>query len=421
MIKIVIINQTFQKPQFYKRWKLLSERHADLDVTLLAPGQWDWGKGENQTFGHVDTVEGKSVDEDRFHIHLIDIEKRAHGAWTSSKMEEEIVKICPDIAYFIGEHTQTAVKQFLMIKKKYHMEKTKFMIFSMRGHAQSLKLERSKSPITQAKKIVKYFMLKNNVDCINKYCDDVFCHYPDAVSEFRREGFSGNIFMQTQVGVDPDIFYPSNESREKIRKKYNIGDSYLFGSAARFHVSKGIDVVIDALPKDGNWKYLLMGWGTDDDVARLKKKVADRGLQDKIIFTGYIDNWKDMAEHWNALDCAIHAPLTTQNWEETFSLALVQAMITGLPVIGSSSGSVPYQIGPDGIIIPEGDVKKMREQIVRLIEKPNEGCAIGKAMRERALRCFSIYQLDELFYQTIIDILNDVYDENKADMVGFWK
>lgn len=420
MIKIVIVNQTFQKPQFYKRWKVLADMHDDLDVTLLAPGQWDWGKGENQTFGHAESVEGKTLNEDRFHIHLIDIVRKAHGAWISPKMEEEIVQIQPDIAYFIGEHTQTAVKQFLQIKNKYHMHKTKFMIFSMRGHAQSLRLERSKSLFTQAKKIVKYFMLKNNISCINKNCDDIFCHYPDAVSEFRREGYSGNIFMQTQVGVDPDIFYPSAEARDRIREKYNIGDSYLFGSAARFHFSKGLDVAIEALPPDKNWKYLLMGWGTDEDVFRIKQKVAERGIEDKVIFTGYIDNWKDMAEHWNALDCSIHAPLTTVNWEETFSLALVQAMITGLPVIGSTSGSVPYQIGPDGIIIPEGDTNKMREQIIRLIDKPDDGYKIGKAMRERALKCFSIYQLNELFYLTIKDILNGVYDEKKADMVGFW-
>lgn len=44
MLKIIIINHTFQKEQFYKRWKWLSEQHKDLDITLLAPADWEWGK-----------------------------------------------------------------------------------------------------------------------------------------------------------------------------------------------------------------------------------------------------------------------------------------------------------------------------------------------------------------------------------------
>ena len=86
---------------------------------------------------------------------------------------------------------------------------------------------------------------------------------------------------------------------------------------------------------------------------KIKAEIKENGLQDKIILTGFIETWQDMAKYWNALDCAVHMPLTTPMWEETFSLALVQAMITGLPVIASSSGSVPYQVGDEGIIIKE--------------------------------------------------------------------
>ena len=163
----------------------------------------------------------------------------------------------------------------------------------------------------------------------------------------------------------------------------------------------------------------MMGWGREDEVESIKCEIKNRHLEDKIILTGYIDNWDDMAAHWNALDCAVHAPLTTLRWEETFSLALVQAMITGLPVIGSSSGSVPYQIGPDGIIVEEGNIEAMREQMIRMMSSPDDKKSIGAAMRKRALECFSIYHLDELFYLTLQDIINGVYDKNKVDMAEF--
>ena len=57
--------------------------------------------------------------------------------------------------------------------------------------------------------------------------------------------------------------------------------------------------------------------------------------------------------------------------------------------------------------------------MLRMMNSENERKIIGKAMRKRALECFSIYHLDELFYLTLQDIMNGVYDENKVDMTLF--
>ena len=419
-MKIVLINHTFQEERFYKRWKLLAETHPDLDVTLLAPASYKWGGGAALTYGKSYVQEGHTVESDRFHIKLIHLERHRYSSWTSKDMVNEILAIRPDVVYHIGEHTQDSLMQLLRLKKSGKLPNTKFLAFSMRGHQHALKRERvSGSPLVSLRKGILYQVKKRKVAMLNRYCDAVFCHYPDGRDEFIREGYTGPIYMQTQVGVDVDVFHPDTQAREKIRAKYGIGDAYLFGSASRFNASKGLSEVVAALPIEGNWKYLMMGHGRDDEVAKIKAEIAQRGLQDKIILTGYIDNWADMAEHWNALDCAVHAPLTTPQWEETFSLALVQAMATGLPVIGSSSGSVPYQIGLDGIVLPEGDIQKLHDQFVYMMEHPEEGRKIGEKMLARATTCFDIRPLDELFYQTIVDIMNGVYDEKKADMVAY--
>lgn len=416
-MKIVIINHTFQKPEFCKRWSILAQMHKDLDVTLLAPNDWAWGKVKTQTYGQVFNIKGTVVEKENFRIHLIDTKEDRLGEWRSVLLEKEIAKIHPDIVYFIGGHTAAPIMQLYKIRKKLHYNDMKIIAFSMRGHTPTIDFKRSEPGIKKYIHAVgKYIIFAPRVKKTNKFCDALFCHYPAALEAFRDEGYTKPIYMQTQVGVDPDIFGPDQEARKKIREKYNLGDAFVFGSASRFHYSKGLSQIIQALPKEGNWKYLMMGWGRDDEVAVIKKQIADRGLQDKIILTGYIDNWTDMAEHWNALDCAVHAPLTTLRWEETFSLALVQAMITGLPVIGSNSGSVPYQIGPDGIIVPEGDINAMREQMVRMMNNPDEARRIGTKMRRRSQECFSIYHLNELFYATLQDVMKGVYDREKIDM-----
>ncbi|UKI39498.1 MAG: hypothetical protein L6V35_00870 [Alistipes putredinis] len=54
---------------------------------------------------------------------------------------------------------------------------------------------------------------------------------------------------------------------------------FVFGSASRFTIDKGIDDILNALPKEGNWKYLMMGKGSDND----DKRLADL-VKKKIIF-----------------------------------------------------------------------------------------------------------------------------------------
>lgn len=419
-MRIVIINHSFQKPEFYKRWQWLAQQHAEWDMTLLAPLDWEWGKEKNLTYGHIDRVQGKNVESDNFHIHLIDMNRDWMGEWWSELLEKEINDIRPDVVYFIGGHTARPLMQIINLKKKKHYDDMKILAFSMRGHTPTIDFKKSEAGIKKyINTIGKACVLGPRVWKTNKYCDAIFCHYPAALKAFRDEGYTKPVYMQTQVGVDPDIFGPNEASRQRVREKYNLGDAFVFGSASRFHYSKGLSEIIQALPQEGNWKYLMMGWGRDDEVEVIKKQIHDRGLEEKIILTGYIDNWTDMAEHWNALDCAVHTPLTTLRWEETFSLALVQAMITGLPVIGSSSGSVPYQIGPDGIIVEEGSIAAMREQMLRMMNSAEDRKKIGSAMRKRALDCFSIYHLDELFYLTVKDIVNGVYDEEKTDMARY--
>jgi glycosyltransferase involved in cell wall biosynthesis len=420
MIKLIIINHTFQKPEFYKRWKCLTEKHKDIDITLLAPVEWAWGEEKTLTFGSTEYLQGTIVDEERFRIHLIDTKKDKMGEWRSVKLDEEILSARPDIVYFIGGHTAAPLMQIINLRNKYHYDNMKIMAFSMRGHTPTIDFKGSEPGIRKYVNTVgKYFILGPRVKKCNKYCDVIFCHYPAALKAFRDEGFKKPIYMQTQVGVDPDVFGPNMTSRKKIRDKYNLGDSFVFGSASRFHYSKGLSEIVQALPSEGDWKYLMMGWGRDDEVDKIKNEIANRGFEDKIILTGFIDNWTDMAEHWNALDCAVHTPLTTSRWEETFSLALVQAMITGLPVIGSNSGSVPYQIGEEGILCEEGNIEEMRKQMLRMMNNTEERNSIGEKMRKRALECFNIYYLDELFYLTIQDLLNGIYDPQKIDMTKY--
>lgn len=424
-MKIIIINHTFQQYQFTKRWKVLSQMHKDWDITLIAPSQFAWRNSNGTKVTDDMKMVGYDFEEENFRVKQVNIKdgNKLGITWTSKEMINYIDECQPDIVYHIGSHLQESLMQILDYKIRKN-KTLKVFAFSMRGPVSDISNISTlrKEDKSVVKKILRYgqvLYFTHKLKKLNKYCDAIFCHYPDGLDCFCKEGYKGPIFMQTQVGVDTDVFFPDEDKRMKIRNKYSMGDSYVFASAVRFIEGKGIVQVLDALPVEGNWKYLLMGSGTEEEVNAIESKIKERGIEDKVILTGFI-KWEDMSEYWNAVDCCVHFTQSTSKWVETFSLTLVQAMATKLPVVGSSSGSIPYQIGEDGIIVNEKNIEELHNQLQWVINNQDEAKVIGNKLYQRTINSFSISHLNDLFYLTVEDLRNNIYDSKKIDMTK-WK
>ncbi len=421
-MKIILINHTFQIPRFYKRWQLLANEHRDLDVTLITPNKAKWDIKGSMIFGSDTVIEGKGLNNGNFHIIPVQIQERKFLGWISDEMVKVIKEIKPDIVYHIGGHTQPSLMQCIKTVRKY-LPNSKVMAFSMRGPAYNLifpRLRKKESRLHWIARIITYYVYSYRVKYLNKNCDAILCHYPTAIKCFKDEGFKKPIYMSTQVGVDTDVYYPDAQKRRRIRTLYNLGDAFVFGCACRFIPNKGLFEIVDALPQEGNWKCLLMGKGENKFTESLIRQIKEKHLEDKIILTGYIE-WNEMPAYWNAIDCALHVPQTTDTWQETFSLAIVQAMATGKPVIGNTSGSVPYQIGVNKMIVPEGDIQALTEKIIWTMQHRDEAMRIGLKMRNYAINSFSIKNLNKQFYDIIQDVYHGVYNKNKVDMVNYAK
>lgn len=415
--KIVLINHSFQVNYFSRRWELFAQEHPNVDVTLLAPLEYSWYKGKEYSFGQSTTLKGKDKDEANFHVRTFRIKNHKIRGWDSPDLPELLLIINPDIIYHIGMHNMLSLKQVIKIRNK-SLPDAMVIAFSMRGPALNLrvKTDRCSLPKWVARRVL-YRYLKRRLDYINRNVDAFFCHYPDAVECFRNEGYDGPIYMQTQVGVNEEWFHEDAAARKEIREKYGISDAtYVFGSATRFSLSKGVDIILKALPRDKDWVYLMMGSGSEVETNRLRDLIRSLGIEKKVIETGFVD-WYEMAKYWNAVDCAIHVPLTTPDWEETFSLSVVQPMITKKPIIGDDSGSVPYQVGFPEMIVPENDIEALREKILWVLDHKNEANSMGEQMYHRTKDSFEIKHLNDLFYHTLIeDVLEGNYDQAKIDM-----
>lgn len=420
--KIAIINHSFQVGYFCRRWELFAQKHKDSDVFLLTPEIREWYG--NKTYQYDKSVnkiiKASSFDKGNYHRRVFKLSKSKYSGWSSPDFKRLFDDIQPDIVYHIGTHNMKSLEQVLQLRSRFY-PKMKVIAFSMRGPAMNLSLKLENCSLAQrlARRYL-YWQNKQRLNYINGHVDAFFCHYPDAVQCFRLEGYNGPIYMQTQVGVNEEWFHEDATSRKEIRDMYGIAETtYVFGSATRFSPDKGIDIILEALPLDGDWKYLMMGSGSEEEKERLRAIIRKRHLENKVIETGMVD-WYDIAKYWNAVDCAIHVPITTPRWEETFSLSAVQPQITKKPVIGDTSGSVPYQIGYKELLVPEGDISALHEKIMWVLSHKKKAADFGDKLYQRAHDSFEVQHLNDMFYDTLVeDIIPGKYDKTKIDMVTY--
>jgi len=86
--------------------------------------------------------------------------------------------------------------------------------------------------------------------------------------------------------------------------------------------------------------------------------------------------------------------------------ALLEAMASGLPVVATRVGGVPFLIrGGNGLLVPAGDSDSLAAGLLRVLRDPELAQGMGKAGRERAERDFSFSAMvaghEELFARVL--------------------
>jgi len=195
-------------------------------------------------------------------------------------------------------------------------------------------------------------------------------------------------------GVDLEEFKPYPEKREKIRKKYGIKENeiVLMFSGYEFR-RKGLEYIIKALPLvKGEVKFLVVG---KDDPNYYKKLASKLGVSNKIIFTGFVP---DISEYYAASDIFIFPTAY-----EAFSLATLEAVASGLPILATKVNGTEELIidGYNGFFIKR-DLKDIANKINILIEDEN----LRKQMSKNARKTAKKYSWDEVAKKTM-----EVYEE----------
>lgn len=106
------------------------------------------------------------------------------------------------------------------------------------------------------------------------------------------------------------------------------------------------------------------------------------GVEDRVIFTGYLDN-----PHVPLAACHVYSHITLV---EGLSMALLEAMAMGKPVVATAVGGIPEAVehGVTGLLV-EPDLKQITGKIDYLLENPKIARMLGENARLKAKNRFT--------------------------------
>ena len=185
---------------------------------------------------------------------------------------------------------------------------------------------------------IKYFDLgcKKAVEYISKfYCDNTADAFivPTVKTYhlFRDEYHYDKDIYIVPTGLDASRFYKENSDKLKVLKlKHDLGykrKDFVMLFVGRLAQEKNVPFLFDIIEKTKNKsiKLLIVGYGPDEE--KYKKEVKEKGLDDRIKFTGKVA-WNDMPNYYHVCNAFITASTT-----ETQGLTVIEALAASLPVI----------------------------------------------------------------------------------------
>ena len=171
------------------------------------------------------------------------------------------------------------------------------------------------------------------------------------------------------------------------RETLGIGpDDFVIGCVSRWDPVKRFEILLQAvrqlaerLPR---LTLLLVGGGGEE--ARIRRLVAEFGLQDKVIFTGFLGN---PIRIYGLLDLYVATSL-----KEGLPLAPLEAMAAGLAIVATDvPGHRDVVVrGETGLLVPAEDSRALADAIAGLVADAARRRKMGESGRQRVLEHFAV-------------------------------
>ena len=171
---------------------------------------------------------------------------------------------------------------------------------------------------------------------------------------------------------------------------------------ARLVAVKGQRYLLDAaatlMARGVPFEILLAGDGPDEDV--IARRIEELGLGERVRMLGAVPHAELLRLYGDQrVDCVALPSLDLgEGLHEGISVALIEAMAHGVPVISTATGGqIELLDGGAGMVVPPADAGALADALERLLVSPELRATLGQAGRRRIEEEFDVAHVaDEL-------------------------
>ncbi|GAE27504.1 glycosyltransferase [Halalkalibacter wakoensis JCM 9140] len=202
-------------------------------------------------------------------------------------------------------------------------------------------------------------------------------------------------------GIDHSYFHPERRTNS-VRETYRIKQKNILLYVGRIAPEKEIDLALrtfHSLPSSikDETHFLLVGDGP-------QLKMLSQYSNEQVTFTGFKEG-DELADIYASSDLFLFPSST-----ETFGNVVLEAMASGLPVIGANAGGVQHLIqhGETGFLCEPKDQESFTRLTGRLLQSGYKRSAFSVRAREYALS----YSWEEIF-SDLVNSYNEIMIRNQ--------
>ncbi|MCP4650995.1 MAG: glycosyltransferase family 4 protein [PVC group bacterium] len=185
---------------------------------------------------------------------------------------------------------------------------------------------------------------------------------------------------------------------KKTQMRIHPGE-LVVGMVGRLEPIKGVEYCVEAAiqlcNKHKNIRFMLVGSGSL--LALLRDKVQAVGLNERISFTGWRDDVRQIMPIFDVL--------VLPSLNEAVGLVLIEAQALGIPVLATAVGGIPEVVenGKSGILVQPKDVSGFAQAIESLI--------LDKAKREAMGEFAKGYVKDKYDPLDLVEKIESIYEQ----------
>jgi len=243
---------------------------------------------------------------------------------------------------------------------------------------------------------------------LRRYCARIV-----AVSNSTREaltsfGIPNRLSVLIENGIDTELYTPGRS--HGLRTELGLTDhDLLIGAVGNIRRPKAygdlIDAAAGAIRQRGGAHLAIVGQGDDQALAGLRARAASHGIDDRVHLIGFRRASPDLYRNFDLF--------VSSSYSEGLSLAFLEAMSVGLPIVATRSGG-PQEVledGHSGLLVPVSSPQMLSSAMNLAIDDRALRVRLGATARARVIAKYSLESTLSRYEALYAELLDTVSRE----------